>query len=252
MKFCLLASGSRGNAVWVEEGGLALLVDCGLSAKEFKVRAALAGLDVGKLAAIMISHEHRDHISGVGPLARALGLTVIANAATHEAASQIIGLTVCEKIRTGDSMNLGPLKIRTIPISHDAVDPVSFLIESDAGALGLATDMGTPTGLMRQKFLGLRALILEFNHDYRLLMDGPYPWPLKQRVRSRIGHLANDAAAELAAELHHRDLRHLVLAHLSETNNRPDLAAKAAREALNEAIEPVVASQHAPTIVFEF
>jgi phosphoribosyl 1,2-cyclic phosphodiesterase len=143
------------------------------------------------------------------------------------------------------------LKIRTLPISHDAADPVAFLAESPSGRLGLVTDLGAVTELLRQKFQGLNALVLEFNHDYRLLMDGPYPWPLKQRIRGRTGHLANEDAAALVSELNHSDLRHLVLAHLSETNNHPKLALDAARKAVGESLEPVVAGQREATRVFE-
>ncbi len=221
MKFCLLASGSRGNAIWVEEGGVALAVDCGLSAREFKARAAKRGLEVKKLSAILISHEHRDHISGVGPLARSLGVPVIANEATMDAGAMKLPPTATT-FSTGDSLDFGPLKIQTLPISHDAAEPVAFVLESAAGALGLATDLGAVTNLVRQRLMGLSSLILEFNHDYDRLMEGPYPWPLKQRVRSRSGHLANEEAAELAAHVYHRDLKHLVLAHLSQTNNTPE------------------------------
>ena len=252
MKFCVLASGSRGNAVWVEEGDLAIAVDCGLSASEFKRRAEEAGLEMGKLACVLISHEHRDHIGGLGPLTRKLKIPALANQATMEGAHPIVGQVKWETFTTGDTLNFGPLKVRTMSISHDTPDPVAFLIESAAGSLGLATDMGTPTGLIRQKFKGLRALILEYNHDFRALMDGPYPWYLKQRVKSRTGHLSNEDAAALTAELYHRDLKHLVLAHLSETNNRPELALKAAREALGEVLEPEAANQWRPTRVFEF
>lgn len=252
MRFCLLASGSRGNAVWVEEGDLAILLDCGLSFREFKARAELAGLDTKKLACVLVSHEHRDHLSGLGPLVRALKIPALANPGTRANAEPLAGRVTWETFTTGDTLDFGPLKVRTLSISHDTADPVAFLVESPAGALGLATDLGVPTELIRQKFRGLRALILEFNHDYRMLMEGPYPWPIKQRVRSRVGHLANETAAELAAELYHQDLQHLVLAHLSETNNSPELALTAARRALGEALEPVAADQWTPTPIFSF
>ena len=252
MKFCLLASGSRGNSVWVEEGDLAVVIDCGLSCREFKARAGAAGLDVGKIGCIVVSHEHSDHIGGVGPLARALKVPVLANRGTMENSAPRIGRVKWEEFTTGDVLSLGSLKIKTLAISHDTVDPVSFRLESPAGTLGLATDMGEVTNLIRHEFRGLRALILEFNHDYHRLMDGPYPWPLKQRVRSRVGHLSNENAAALAAELYHADLKHLVLAHLSETNNEPSLALEAARRALNEALEPQAANQWLPSLVFEF
>lgn len=251
MKFCLLASGSRGNSVWVEEGGLAVIIDCGLSFKEFKARALAAGLDTSKIGCVLVSHEHSDHINGVGPLARALKVPVLANKGTIEKSAKV-GQVKWERFSTGDVLSLGALKIKTLPIPHDTVDPISFRLESPAGTLGLATDIGEATNLIRHEFRGLRALILEFNHDYHKLMNGPYPWPLKQRVRSRVGHLSNENAAALAAELYHSDLKHLVLAHLSETNNEPKLALEAARRALDEALEPQAANQWKPSPVFEF
>ena len=252
MKFCVLASGSRGNAVWVEEGDSAILIDCGLSFKEMKARADQAGLDVRRLGCILVTHEHRDHISGVGPTARRLKIPVLANRGTMEASAIHTGEVKWENFTTGDALSLGPFKVRTVSISHDVRDPVAFIVESPAGALGLATDLGEPTNLIRGRLKGLAALILEFNHDIDMLMTGGYPWPLKQRGRSRTGHLSNATSAALAAELYHQDLKHLILAHLSENNNTPDLALKAAREALAEALEPVAANQWAPTKVFEF
>ena len=251
MKFCLLASGSRGNCLWLEESEVAVVLDCGLPAREFLRRAESAGLDPGRLAALVISHEHRDHLSGVGPLARRLKLPVLANQATRDLAETVTGPLNWEIFTTGDTLTFGALKIRTLPISHDAADPVAFLVESPAGRLGLVTDLGAATELLRRRFLGLNALVLEFNHDYRLLMDGPYPWPLKQRIRGRTGHLANEDAAALVAELNHVGLRHLVLAHLSETNNRPNLALAAARKVVGETLEPVVAGPNEATRIFE-
>lgn len=252
MKFCILASGSRGNAVWVEEGDLAVVIDCGLSFKEFKARASVVGLDVNKIGCAIISHEHGDHIGGVGPLARALKIPVLANRGTMANSSPRVGQVQWEQFTTGDTLTLGSIKIKTMTISHDTVDPVAFRIDTPGGSLGLATDMGEVTNLVRHEFRGLRSLILEFNHDYQRLMNGPYPWHLKQRVRSRVGHLSNENAGGLLAELYHRDLKHLVLAHLSETNNHPDLALEAARRAVNEALEPEAANQWIPTKVFEF
>ena len=229
-----------------------MVVDCGLPAREFLRRAESAGLDPGRLAALVISHEHRDHLSGVGPLARRLKLPVLANRATREQAEAVTGPLNWDTFTTGDSLTFGTLKIRTLPISHDAADPVAFLAESPAGRLGMVTDLGAATELLRRRFLGLDALVLEFNHDYRLLMDGPYPWPLKQRIRSRTGHLANEDAAILVSELNHAGLKHLVLAHLSETNNHPNLALEAARKAVGGNLEPVAAGQNEATRVFEF
>ncbi len=252
MRFCLLASGSKGNAIWVEDGPEAILIDNGLSAKELKLRVSLAGLEISKLCAIFISHEHSDHLRGVGPLARNLKLPVFANQGTFAGAEANLGKVEKEIIKTGDHLNFGGMRLKTFPISHDANEPVGFVIESVQGALGLATDLGYVTRLVEDNLKGLRALILEFNHDYEMLMNGPYPWALKQRVRSRIGHLPNDEAALLAAKLWHSDLKHLVLAHLSETNNCPDKALSAAQENLADKIKADCAGQWVPTKIFDF
>ncbi len=252
MKFCVLASGSRGNAIWVEEDDVAILLDCGLPLIQLKTRAKAAGLTWEKLAAVFVSHEHRDHFLGLGPLCRKEKIPAFVNQGTKEALTPLVGPSINWQIlRTGDVADCGPLKVRTIAISHDTSDPVAFRVEGASGAsLGLATDMGEPTNLVRQHFKGLDALVLEFNHDYQMLMNGRYPWPVKQRVRSRTGHLSNEVAARLAAELHHQDLKHLILAHLSAENNAPNLAHQAAQEAIGT-IEPIVASQDEPSLVFD-
>jgi phosphoribosyl 1,2-cyclic phosphodiesterase len=254
MRFCLLASGSRGNCVWVESGGRALLVDSGLSMAELGRRAAAAGLDPARAEAVVVTHEHSDHVGGVGPLARRLRIPVYATAGCARAAgSRLEGLPRLEIFEAGRTIDLGFLSVRTVPSSHDAADPVVMAIRSGASgrALGLATDLGAATGLVREALKGADALIVEFNHDLRMLIDGPYPYWLKQRVRSRRGHLSNEQGAELVASLAHPGLARVVLAHLSENNNTQELALAAARAALGPDGPPVAAAgQWAPTEVF--
>ncbi|MBF0527932.1 MAG: MBL fold metallo-hydrolase [Deltaproteobacteria bacterium] len=232
MRFCVLASGSKGNAIWLEAGGRAILIDCGLTGKELRRRLTLAGLESDRLQAIIVSHEHRDHIQGVGVLARALHLPVYLNAATLKQVQGLLAKVETRQLQTGADLNIGFITIQTFAISHDSAEPMGFVFIHDGiKQLGLATDLGVATGLVRQRLSGCRALILEANHDPEMLMNGPYPWDLKQRVRSRHGHLSNFDSAELLAAINHSRLEHVVLAHLSETNNHPDLALETIRSA---------------------
>ncbi|MDR1545978.1 MAG: MBL fold metallo-hydrolase [Deltaproteobacteria bacterium] len=254
LRFCVLASGSKANAVWIERQGQALLIDDGLSFREFKKRAELLGLQLGRLKGVAVSHEHVDHVRGVGVLARQLDVPVLVTEPTAAAAASHLAGARLRHYEAGETLDLGFLSLETITGSHDVVDPVVFVVRSVGGALGLATDLGAASALVRHGLRGLGALILEFNHDLDLLLDGPYPHFLKQRVRSRQGHLSNEQGAEVLAELLHPGLRHVVLAHLSEVNNTPALARRAAEAVLAaSACRPnlAVASQWEPSAWFE-
>jgi phosphoribosyl 1,2-cyclic phosphodiesterase len=254
MRLCVLASGSKGNCIWVEEGRRALLLDNGLSYKEFCKRAQSAGLDKALLKDVAVSHEHSDHVKGIGPLARQLNLTVHLTAGAASAAGSVIGEVRTSIFRAGDGIDFGPLSLTTVTGSHDARDPVVFVVRTAAKSVGVVTDLGAATQLVRRSITGLDALVLEFNHDPTMLIEGPYPLFLKQRVRGRQGHLSNEQAGELLKEVSHPELSLVVLAHLSEINNTPELARAAALKALEEAgHEPklAVASQHLPTKIFE-
>ena len=254
MRFCLLASGSKGNCLWVEADGRAVLFDNGLPYVDFQRRAALAGLDEAKATDVVVSHEHGDHIGGVGPLARALDLQVHATSALARECGHRMGNVRLRTFEAGQELDFGPLSVAALTGSHDTVDPIAFVIRRGAKSLGLATDLGVVTSLIKESFRGLDALVLEFNHDLAMLVHGPYHPVLKQRVRSRRGHLSNDQAAEALRELNHPRLRVLVLAHLSETNNTPELALKAAEAALKSSPHRpklTVATQDRPTPTFE-
>ena len=218
---CVLASGSRGNAIYISDGVTAILVDAGLSGIEIKRRLLSRGLNPKDLDAILVTHEHSDHIQAVGVLSRQLKLPVYLNRQMEKKAP--IGNAVHE-IRTfqgGLNFRINNLVVHPFAISHDATDPVGFTIGQNGRRIGLATDLGTVTPLVKANLKNCHLLIIEANHDPDMLINGPYPWPLKQRIQSRSGHLSNKQSKDLLVALQHSGLEHVILAHLSETNNTP-------------------------------
>lgn len=243
----VLASGSRGNATYVSDGHTAILIDAGLSGVEIQRRLASKGIDPKSLDAILVSHEHADHIQGVGVLSRRFGLTVHISDGTRQASGTALGkLSGLIPFTCGHSFGIGSLAIHPFSISHDAEDPAGFTIGCNGSKVGVATDLGIVTGVVKTHLEACDILIIEANHDARMLIDGPYPWPLKQRIRGRSGHLSNDDTALLLEALQHDRLAHVILAHLSEENNTPDKARQTVEAALNGASTKVhVASQTA-------
>lgn len=229
MRVCLLASGSKGNSVFVESGTTKLLIDAGLSARELLHRLAAIGTEGRELDAILISHEHSDHIRGAGALARKLKIPLLVSHQTFQAGSASIGKTEIIEFESGCPFTFNDIRVDPFSITHDACDPVGFMIECEEGKIGIATDLGIATGLVKQKLKGCRALVVESNHDEEMLVNGPYPWHLKQRIRSRHGHLSNSESASLLDEIIHTGLEAVFLAHLSEVNNDPGIALDTAR-----------------------
>ena len=210
---------------------------------------ALAGLDPCRLKAILVSHEHRDHVLGVGVAARVWKLPVYVNEATLTATAGQLGRIEHQYFETNSDLRLGALDIHAFSESHDAADTVGFTFRHNGRKLGVATDLGVATHLVREHLAGCQALVLEANHDPDMLMDGPYPWHLKSRVHGREGHLSNHDSAELLAELAHPDLGQVVLAHLSEVNNTPELALECVGSALTtppRGFQLIAASQRVP------
>ncbi len=233
MRIAVLASGSRGNAVVVEHDGVVLYFDSGLSGREHSRRLRQSSLDCGPPSAVFLSHEHSDHLRGVGVLARKFGAPLYASPGTAEAAAPRLGrLPELVRMPNGDSVDIGPLEVSAFSVPHDAADPSGYVIQWSGGRLGIATDLGTAGPLVRSRLSDCRALLLEFNHDLEMLWNGSYPWQLKQRIASSTGHLSNESAAELLASVSNDGLDLVVLAHLSAENNCPDLAETAAREVL--------------------
>ncbi|MCW5205872.1 MBL fold metallo-hydrolase [Desulfobulbus sp. F5] len=255
MNFCILGSGSRGNSILIESGSTAVLLDAGFSGKEIRRRLELINRSPEQLTAILITHEHGDHISGAGVLSRQLNLPVYANIGTHRAAeTKLQKLHQRAEFETGTTFALNDLEIHPFRISHDTADPVGFTISDGKNSLCCCTDTGKITTLIRQRARHCQALILEANYDPQMLADGPYPLPIKQRVRSNQGHLANDDAARFLAELTESSLRQVVLAHLSSTNNLPELVTARIEEEirqLNPAFRFDIALQEQPTRMFK-
>ena len=233
MRFSVLGSGSRGNAVYIEAGNSSVLIDAGFSGKELQKRMETIGRDLADVNAICITHEHGDHINGAGVVSRRYEIPIIINGGTLEAASSKMGKLFGATIfSAGESIEVGDLQIRSFCISHDTADPVGYVVSNGHKRLGYLTDTGKVSHLMARRLLSCQGIILEFNHDLEMLKDGPYPLPLQQRVRSSRGHLSNDDAADFLTELMEGEIREVVLAHLSEKNNTVELAREAARKRL--------------------
>lgn len=309
VRFTVLASGSKGNCTVVSGGSTRILVDCGLSCRELFRRMKLAGEEPETLDAIVITHEHTDHINGLVVTARKLGIPVYFTEATHrawmrwltprrqmtyaqwleqcrkqaaerqaeldatvedseheeleaelEAETQPIAvlsepaskpdpqsastwppsrkedptwLPSVEYFQAGEPFEIGDIAVSPFTIPHDAADPVGFVFRAEGVRMGFATDLGYIPPNVKAQLQGVDLLLLESNHDLEMLRDGPYPWAVKQRVLSRVGHLSNEAAAEFLEKSYDGLAAYVILAHLSESNNLPELARVTAQRALN-------------------
>ncbi len=249
---CILASGSRGNATFVSSGSTSILIDAGLSGIEIERRLKSKGLSPKDLDAILVSHEHTDHIQGVGVLSRRFNLPVYINSKTQGAAFPQIGkVHDVKNFACGSTFLINDLAIHPFSISHDAEDPVGFTLNQNGTTIGIATDLGIVTAMVKEHLKGCGLLILEANHDEDMLINGPYPWSVKQRVKSRTGHLSNAASKQLLNEIQHDRLKHVILAHLSETNNTPQKAVDEVGKALNRNnVQLDVAVQHECSALF--
>ncbi|HKT32156.1 MAG TPA: MBL fold metallo-hydrolase [Gammaproteobacteria bacterium] len=232
MRFALLGSGSRGNATLVEVDGTLVMVDCGFPLAETEARLARHDIAPNRISAVLITHEHGDHASGVALFAERYNVPVWCTAGTH-AASRKFGLDNARHFNPQASFAIDGLKVSPITVPHDAREPTQFVFGDGRHRLGLLTDTGSITPHIRERLADCEALILECNHDRAMLEHGPYPAKLKQRVGGQFGHLSNAQAAELLAELDCGGLQHLVAAHLSEKNNTPQLARAALADVLD-------------------
>ena len=242
-----LASGSKGNSLFVSWGKHSILIDAGLSGIEIERRLAARNQSSENLTAILVTHEHSDHIRGVGILSRRYNIPVYINKNTYEKASSLGKLSGCEFFECGNSFTIDNMEISPFTISHDAVDPAGFTLEYNGKKIGIATDLGIATNLVKEYLKNCSFLYLESNHDPDMLINGPYPWYLKQRIKSKQGHLSNIDTKELLEELNNENLTHVILAHLSEENNTPEKAFNAAKAGLNSSDVTIeVAMPHKP------
>jgi phosphoribosyl 1,2-cyclic phosphodiesterase len=244
VKFTILGSGSAGNCAYLESGETRLLVDAGFSTRQIRLRLASIGRTPENLSGILLTHEHSDHISGLLGLADKLHIPVFCNRGTQDGTlwafkekwskktSQALenAGTLKSKIdwrlfETGASFEVGDVTIETFSVPHDAQDPVGYVLHTTAGQVGFATDLGHVTKLVTERIRAANVLVLESNHDVKMLQECPRrPWALKQRILGRHGHLSNATAAETVAQIMSDRLRHLYLAHLSRECNTPKLA----------------------------
>ena len=339
VRFTVLASGSRGNSAVVSGGRTRILVDAGLSCRELFRRMRLAGEDPETLDAILVTHEHQDHVNGLAVTARKLGIPVYFTEGTHRAwmrwltprrqmtynqwleqcrkqaearqaeadaaagegeadetdgaAEPVTGepvtaelaaveagaetaagaaegaltrasagkdptsLPAVEYFAAGVPFHIGDVAVSPFTIPHDALDPVGFVLQAEGVRMGFATDLGYVPPNVKAQLKGLDLLLIESNHDLEMLRDGPYPWSVKQRVLSRVGHLSNDAAGEFLETEYDGQAAYVILAHLSESNNHPELARVTAERALNGrasllANSLLLAAQHEPLLPIDF
>jgi len=274
LKLHILASGSRGNAAIVENGatGAGVLIDCGICKRDFFSRAAEAGFDLAGLEAVVVTHDHGDHVKGMGVVLRGLAKAgvrpavyaseaVLAASAPLRDAVASVG-ACCQVFEAGDRLELAGMTLRPFPTSHDAAASFGFRFEetevSDEAsapirgcdALGYMTDTGIVTEEAWEALAGVRLLALESNHDARILATGPYPYPVKQRIASNRGHLSNEQAAEALARLVHEGLEQVVAMHVSQENNTYRLPRETLERALAEAA-PALAPQVRVAVAFQ-
>jgi len=261
VRVCVLGSGSKGNCTLVATEKTRLLIDAGLSCRETYARLAAVNESPDGLAAVVISHEHTDHINGLRVLATKGNLPVYISRPTCEAVSRDEEtrqkLKSFEYFAPSAKFTIGDIEVTPFPIPHDAVDPVAFTLDTQGIRISVVTDLGYVPEIVKQRVKGSHILIFESNHDLEMLKMGPYPWEVKQRVMSRQGHLSNNATADFLIEEFDGAAQVLVLAHLSETNNHPEIARLSAEQALAqrvrcECIQLHLASQTKPTEVFRF
>ena len=227
LRFTVLASGSTGNATIIEGNDKTVMIDAGLSAKKLDELMKQQGISGQNIDALLVTHEHSDHIKGLGAFARKYNLPIYANLATWGALERHVGTISPEKrnvFESGESLKFGSMDVHTYNISHDAAEPVGYTFEQAGQRLGVATDLGYVSEKVKQQIIDCDVLVLESNHDTELLRVGRYPWNIKRRILSDVGHLSNVAAGEALIELMTDRTKRVYLAHLSQDHNQMDLA----------------------------
>jgi len=257
MRFIVLGSGSGGNAAVVECGGLRLMIDAGLSAKQLSLRLTQVGIEPSSLDGILLTHEHGDHVRGLKIFLKSNPVPIYATAATARVVrEQGIEGGKWKLFEAGQVFLMGNAKIETFAIQHDAVDPVGFVVGDEVRRFGYLSDAGFVTRSMTERLRGLRGIFVEANYDQDLLeSDTKRPWAIKQRISSRHGHLSNEQVAELISDIAHTGLGRVVLGHLSSDCNTPEIILNRLRTCLTAVGHHHVAlhcaGQHAPTDWFD-
>lgn len=247
MRLLSIASGSSGNCIYVGDDTTHILIDAGISGKRIEAGLAKADISPKELDAIFVTHEHIDHIAGIGVLSRRYEIPIYATSGT------IAGIQGCksvgsidpdlyQQIHRQENVSIGSLLVKARPISHDAADPVCYRVENGKHSVAVMTDTGCYTEEMAANLRNLDAVLLEANHDIRMLQVGPYPYPLKQRILGDRGHLSNEACGRLLSDILHDDTRQVLLGHLSKENNMPELALEAVRLEVTMGDNPYSAS----------
>jgi phosphoribosyl 1,2-cyclic phosphodiesterase len=259
VRLTILGSGSSGNCAYVETDDTRLLIDAGLSLRQIRQRLATVGRGPENLTGILITHEHSDHVQGLTALSEKLRIPVYCNRFTKEAIEAQLEIRLDSRLfTTGASFEVGDLVVETFSVPHDAQDPVGYLLQTPGGNLGFLTDLGHATRLVLERVRRANVLVLESNHDVKMLQECPHrPWSLKQRILGRHGHLSNEAAADAAEQIMSAELRHLYLGHISRQCNKPELAYRVVSERLQKIgahhvkVELTSQSVACPTLEFE-
>ena len=252
VKLTILGSGSGGNCAYIETAEARILLDAGFSPRQIRKRLEGIGRVPENLTAILVTHEHSDHIQGLTGIAAKLDIPIYCNRDTKEAFEYQLKVKFnCNLFNTGASFEIGDVLVDTFAIPHDAQDPVGFLLRTAAGNIGFATDLGHMTKLVLERIRPANVLVLESNHDVKMLQNCPRrSWSLKQRILGRHGHLSNEAAAEAVAQVMSAGLKHLYLAHLSRECNKPELAHYVMAEQLHHIgathVQMQIAAQEVP------
>lgn len=236
MKFTSLGSGSKGNATLIQADETLILVDCGFGLKETEARLKARGVRPEELSAILVTHEHGDHLKGAPMLARRYNIPLHTTCGT--ARSFKAPVSQHRPINVQRRFHIGALEVEPVTVPHDAREPSQFVFHHRGLSLGMLTDLGSITPYVARRYRDCHALLLECNHDLRMLANGPYPPSLKRRVGGNWGHLSNDQAAALLAELNLAGLKHLMISHISEHNNHPDIAMAALLPVLDGVASP--------------
>jgi phosphoribosyl 1,2-cyclic phosphodiesterase len=255
VKFCVLASGSSGNAALLATENTRLLVDAGLSMRELGKRLAGVGEELARIDAIILTHEHSDHASGIPVLARRLRKPIFLTRLTVPAIDWGEGEPRLMPFQAGASFHVGDIEVQSFSIPHDAIDPVGFRFEAEGVSIGLVTDLGYIPESIKYHLRRTDLLMIEANHDLDMLKVGPYPWSVKQRVMSRVGHLSNLMMSDYLMQDLDSSTANLVLGHISEHNNHPEIVRLMAAQALEQrglATRLAIAEQNRPSEVFQF